>query len=548
MAKKKIEEEFDLEDEILDEEEFEDIDEIDDLEDDDEIFDEEEEETPKKSKKSSKKQKAPKKKMSGKKKAVIAVSVIAGVVLLAVLGVFVIWPALAPKAVISTNTAGVLAKSGYQKYIEDTSTIKLSANATEDHIVSVKEMLDATGLSLSNSSDTTKIAANIFNLAVTNYANIANTAWYCYTDSSVYATNVKAKLGISLSFPEFNVGVRAAYMLASQETKNSKNAGDPNSYSSTISGVTKLDIKGLPNNLTDTLKGMFGYNIQTCLYEGTYAYRRGNNGGAQFFGDDSEEGYKYPMGSYNASFPIALNDAKNEEGAYKQQAFVVKDYNKKEDAVTQKLDYIETPVADKVTRVNAWDPLQKTYSYAYRVNVYGTYYNYYCGNFGTGWAVYDFAEENLDPATTVTYDKASHVYEIKIVVKKDKANAACEFAKGSLTKDTKDYITMQNPDYALEENTIQIFDNGLIKSWKRQETVSSEAKAKLIILTGDCFDGGGTTNITQQAFSYLDVDSDPLANAALYWPQLGDSTVVGKYAFDLKSYPTIDNYNPSKNK
>ena len=107
---------------------------------------------------------------------------------------------------------------------------------------------------------------------------------------------------------------------------------------------------------------------------------------------------------------------------------------------------------------------------------------------------------------------------------------------------------MQNPDYALEENTIQIFDNGLIKSWKRQETVSSEAKAKLIILTGDCFDGGGTTNITQQAFSYLDVDSDPLANAALYWPQLGDSAVVGKYAFNLKSYPTIDNYNPSKNK
>lgn len=548
MAKKKIEEEFDLEDEILDEEEFEDIDDIEDLEDDDEVFDEEEEETPKKSKKSSKKQKAPKKKMSGKKKAVVAVSVIAGVILLAVLGVFVIWPALAPKAVISTNTAGVLAKSGYQKYIEDTSTIKLSANATEDHIVSVKEMLDATGLSLSNSSDTTKIAANIFNLAVTNYANIANTAWYCYTDSSVYATNVKATLGISLSFPEFNVGVRAAYMLASQETKNSKNAGDPNSYSSTISGVTKLDIKGLPSNLTGTLKGMFGYNIQTCLYEGTYAYRRGNNGGAQFFGDDSEEGYKYPMGSYNASFPTKLNDAKNEEGAYKQQAFVVKDYNKKEDAVTQKLDYIETPVADKVTRVNAWDPLQKTYSYAYRVNVYGTYYNYYCGNFGTGWAVYDFAEENLDPATTVTYDKASHVYEIKIVVKKDKANAACEFAKGSLTKDTKDYITMQNPDYALEENTIQIFDNGLIKSWKRQETVSSEAKAKLIILTGDCFDGGGTTNITQQAFSYLDVDSDPLANAALYWPQLGDSAVVGKYAFDLKSYPTIDNYNPSKNK
>ena len=550
MAKKKIDEDLELEDEILDEEEFdEDIDDVedfDDIDEIDEVDDEVDDEKPSK-KASKKKGKGPKKKLSKGKKAAIAVSVIAGVALIAVLVVFVIMPALLPPAVVSNNTTGILSKSGYQKYIEDTSKIRLSKDATEDHIVTVQEMLDATGLSMSNSADQVQIAANIFNLAVTNYANVADTAWYCYTDSSVYADNVKAKLGISLSFASFNVGVRSAYMLTSQETTNAKNEGDSNSYSSTISGVTVLDIDGLPDNLTNTVKGLFGYNIQSLLYEGTYAFRRGNNGGAQFFGDESEEGYKYAMGAYNASFPTKINTAKNEVGEYKQGSFVVKEYNKEEDSSAHKLDTVDTPIPPVVTRTKAWDPLQKTYSYGYKINVYGTDYVYYSGNYGVGWASYDFSVDNLASTTSVTYDKNTHVYTIKMVVKPEKANEACEFAKGSLMKDTKDYITMQNPEYSLEENTIEIFDNGLIKSWKRQEKVSSDKKAQLIILSGDCFNGGGTTNITQQAFSYLPEDTNPLANAALYWPELGQSSVVGNLAFNLSAYPTLAQYNPSKN-
>ena len=209
MAKKKIDEDLELEDEILDEEEFdEDIDDVedfDDIDEIDEVDDEVDDEKPSK-KASKKKGKGPKKKLSKGKKAAIAISVIAGVALIAVLVVFVIMPALMPPAVVSNNTTGILSKSGYQKYIEDTSKIRLSKDATEDHIVTVQEMLDATGLSMSNSADQVQIAANIFNLAVTNYANVADTAWYCYTDSSVYADNVKAKLGPApFSFASFNL-------------------------------------------------------------------------------------------------------------------------------------------------------------------------------------------------------------------------------------------------------------------------------------------------------------------------------------------------------
>lgn len=95
MAKKRIEEDLELEDEILDEEfeeEIDDIEDFDEVEEDDEL-----EEDVKPSKKASKKsKKSSKKKLSKGKKAAIAISVIAGVALIAVLAVFVIMPLLSP--------------------------------------------------------------------------------------------------------------------------------------------------------------------------------------------------------------------------------------------------------------------------------------------------------------------------------------------------------------------------------------------------------------------------------------------------------------------
>ena len=95
MAKKRIEKDLELEDEILDEE-FEE--EIDDIEDFDEVEEDYElEEDVKPSKKASKKsKKSSKKKLSKGKKAAIAISVIAGIALIAVLAVFVIMPLLSP--------------------------------------------------------------------------------------------------------------------------------------------------------------------------------------------------------------------------------------------------------------------------------------------------------------------------------------------------------------------------------------------------------------------------------------------------------------------
>lgn len=534
-------------------EEFEEIDEFDEFEDEDledEILDEEdfvEDEKPaKKSKKAAKKAaKAGKKKLSKGAKAGITVGSILGVVAIALVFVLVVLPMLVPAQIAAENTSLILAKGGYQKYV-DATKLELRSDASFDKIYSVDEMLSAEGLSLSNKADTKQIASNIFNLAVTNYANLKSTSWYCYTDSSVYATDVDASLGIKLHFEDFNVGVRAAYYISSVESSNPKNQGRANEFSSTISGVTKLDIAGLPANLTDTVKKLFGFNIQNCLYEGTFAYRRGPNGGAAFYGDDDDLGFKYPMGAWNEKLPTKTKTVLQNDGARGIGHFSMAEYNPETDDVSQKLDYIDTPANIIATRSTPWSPLNTYYNYAYKLDCFGEYDNYYTGNYGAGWAPYNFEIANLSDETTVTYDSKTHVYTIEMVVKADKADEACLFAKGSLTKDTKDYIKMANAKYKLEKNTIEVFDNGLIKSWARQETISTDQPAELVILSGTCHGGGGTTNVTQSAFSYEKQDCDPLAQAALYWPQLGDKAVVGNVAYDLKGYTTFDEYNPDR--
>ena len=129
-----------------------------------------------------------------------------------------------------------------------------------------------------------------------------------------------------------------------------------------------------------------------------------------------------------------------------------------------------------------------------------------------------------------------------MVVKENKTDKACMFAKESLTKDTKDYIQMQNPTYTLSKNMIQIYDNGLIKYWEREETVASSLPALLTVLTGECAGGGGTTNKTYMAFSYAAIDYSPLALAARYMPE-----VASKANISLTKWPSIDTYDPKNN-
>ena len=135
------------------------------------------------------------------------------------------------------------------------------------------------------------------------------------------------------------------------------------------------------------------------------------------------------------------------------------------------------------------------------------------------------------------------MYIIDLAVKSDKdtVDAACKFAKGSLTKDTKDYIQLQDAEYSLTKNIIKISESGLIMSWEREETVQSNKKAKLTILTGECAGGGGTTNHTYMSFSYSPIDYSPIALAARYLPEVGSKIKIDK------KWPTLENYDPKKN-
>lgn len=579
--KKDLEEEFDtieefedLEEEILEDEEvFEDLeeeiveDEVEDEVVEDEVVEDKKPTKKEKKAKKEKKGKKEKKPLTKGKKAGIAIGSIFGVAAIVLVFLFVIMPIIMP----ANNGEDVvvdliMAKGGYQKYV-DASKLELRSDATFYKIYSVEEMLSETSLSMENPADQKQIASNIFNLAVTNYSNLKATSWYCYTVSSVYGLDAKA-LGV-LSLDRFEVVVKAAYYISAVQTDCAANLENPdapvdkqrirdNEFSSTISGVPTLDLDGVPKSITDTIKSSFGFNIQNCLYEGTYAYRRGKNGGKYtngtnytvWYGDDSDLGYKYPMGAWHTQFPTKLKNKLQGDGARGVGHFSMADYNPATDNTSQKLDYIETP-ADEIRRVGSykpWDPLNTYYNYAYEQSCYGNREEYFTGNFGAGWAPYDFSIDNLSDETKVTYDPETHVYTIEMVVKEEKANDACRFAKGSLTKDTKDYIKMQNVKYSLTKNTIEIFDNGLIKSWDREESIDSTEKAELIVLSGECKKGGGTTNKTKSSFSYEMQDCDPLAQAALYWPELGDKSIVGDRAFDLKGYTTFDEYNPTRPK
>ncbi len=547
--KKRNDEELD---DLLDEEEFLDDEEIlDDEELDDEIIDEDDEEEfedePKKKKgkklakedKKGKKGKKAKKKLSKGAIAGIVVGSVAVVAALVVLAVFVIMPLFAKEAVVASDFQELLQVNGYQNYEATKANVKLKNGATD--LVTVDDMIAATGWNYQ--THVAEFAAGLYSLAITNYQKVAGTGWYCYTDSSVYASDVKA-LSVA-KFPTFKVGVRAAFGMGSLEptaaNEYQKEQEKDNFFSQTISGVTVLDIEGITPTLTDTLKTKFGYNCQEYLYNGTYAYKRGSNGGANFYGKSSAEGYKYMMGAYNEDLylsgtekPYKVNGLK--DSGYPEHTYFSAEFSA-EYGETKSLEKVECP-DDIPGGSEPWGKLATDYDYAYELTPYNETYKYYYGNYGAGWAVYDFSKDNIDASkTTITYDAKGHFYTINMVVKESKVDDACMFAKGSLTKDTKDYIQLQNAKYSLKKNMIQIYDNGLIKYWERVESVDSSLKAKLTVLPGECAGGGGTENSTYMSFSYSPIDYHPQALAARYMTEIASET-------GITGWPTLANYDP----
>ena len=551
--KKRNDEELD---DLLDDEEFLDDDEIlDDEELDDDIIDDEDEEIedePKKKKgkkldkedKKGKKGKKPKKKLSKGAIAGIVVGSVAVVAALVVLAVFVILPLFTKQAVVASDFQELLQVNGYQNYEATTKNVKLKTGASA--LVSVQDMIDATGWDYE--TDVAEFAAGLYSLAITNYEKVAGTGWYCYTDSSVYASDVTAALGpIKANFPTFKVGVRAAFGMGALE------ADDPNDYqvevekdnffSQTISGVTVLEIEGITPAITDALKTSFGYNCQEYLYNGTYAYKRGSNGGAEFYGKSDEYGYKYMMGAYNEDLYKTKGykaKAKDEVSGYPEHTYFSGEYCE-EFGEVKSLDKVDCPDDILYPDEEPWGRIETLYDYAFELKPYSKTLTYYYGNYGSGWAVYDFSKDNIDASkTTITYDSKGHYYTINMVVKESKMDDACMFAKGSLTKDTKDYIQLQEPKYSLKKNMIQIYDNGLIKYWERVESVDSSLPAKLTVLTGECAGGGGTENSTYMSFSYSPIDYHPQALAARYMTEIASET-------NITGWPTLANYDPKNN-
>ena len=423
----------------------------------------------------------------------------------------------APNAVSMDDA--IMNVNGYQQRVADTSALAINAGG---RIVSIGDMLTATGLDVNNKADQAQIAEYIYNMAVRNYASVYGSGYEVLTDATVKAKQVSA-LGIKLDY--FNVGLRSTFSYMS---------GPQGDFSQTISGVTILDLEGM-ETIGNTLKGLFGYNIQSFSNGDFSAFRKSGNGGATFLSEE-EGGYKYILGATKGSskFPTKLG----------------KDF---------KISAVEagTPSENVLfTATNWWDALPDIPNLDGEGNpikieteVYGKAYTYYTGSYGAGWAKYDFQKDNLDASKTkVEYDAANDIYTLTMVVKEDKIDAACKYAKGDLIKDTKDYLLLQEPKYTKLENTIQVYGNGLIKCLIRNEIMGSEQKAKLVVLTGEAAGGGTTGNASITVFSFDDRDYNAERLAALYWPELGNSknfvgAVAGKQ-LNLSAYPTLDNYTP----
>ena len=95
-----------------------------------------------------------------------------------------------------------------------------------------------------------------------------------------------------------------------------------------------------------------------------------------------------------------------------------------------------------------------------------------------------------------------------------------------------------------------MYGNGLIKSMQKKDVLNSNDNCPLVVLPGNCKNGGTTSNTATFAFSYSDNDTDAERLVALYWPELGNTTIFKNkrvdtnLKLDLSGYTTFDKYKP----
>ncbi len=462
-------------------------------------------------------QSATKKKLPGWAIALIVIGTIL-VVLGVAVGIFFLIPTDNRVTVPAGQVDAAFNVNGYQQKV-DVNDLKLN-DIEGAKIVSIKEMLEATGLDINNPADKAQIASNIYNMSVRNFAAINGTAYAVLTDASVYAEQVN---GLGMHMDYFDVGIRSTY---------SQMNGPNGFFSQTISGVTKLDLEGALKPIGDKLKGFFGYNIQNFSNSKIDAWRQASNGGATFLSEE-EGSYKYILGATKKKGTEFPSEAKNKKGSM----------------FTIRAKQPSTGEAGENTlfKGNQWDPLPDNKIGQTAETQYGEVYD--LGDYGAGWAKYNFGADFLDATkTTVEYDAKGDVYTLTLAVKEDKIDEACKYAKGDLIKDTMGYVQLQKAKYTKLENTIQVFGNGLIRSWSREEVMGSKLPAVLTVFPGSCKGGGETGNKALTVFSYDERDYNAERLCALYWTELGDSAVVDKLVkggtLDLSKYPTLDNYQP----
>lgn len=405
--------------------------------------------------------------------------------------------------------------NGYQQWTDHKDLALKDKNAK---LTTVDDMFKATGLKLSNAADKKQIAEYIYNLAVDNYGKIKNKAYMISTQAGVEASEIKSIVNLAT----FNVVLRSNY---------TQMTGSEGSFGQTISGVEKLELSGALGGLGNMIKGAFGYNIQTYSDSNISAMRRANDGGYDFISDKAKS-EKYILGS-TASFPSKVKGNWGEKNS-----FVVKAAEKS-----------TASESDSSSRPYPWSPLTES-SYAGPEYTWNGHENkFVMGSYGDDapWATYNFSNEYLDDSTTVEYDKATKTYTLTMVVKKDMTDEACKFAKGALVQDTQAYVRLDQPKYVELINKIQIYENGLIKCWDREEKLGSELQAELIVLGGTCDGGGYCSNTAKTVFSYAEVDTNAKALAARYWPELGNEKIVkdSKLRLDLSGYVTLDEYVPN---
>ncbi|MDE7191049.1 MAG: hypothetical protein K2O35_01035 [Clostridia bacterium] len=443
----------------------------------------------------------------------------------------------------SDTPLGVYFVGDFQRNVTAEQLAKITKPGAQ--IVSIADALDEA--KINKDTDPAKAAAAIYAVAVTNYNNVTQTGYYVLTNAKVSAKGISTLMG-----NDVNVGLRSTY---------SSFSGVNGNFSQTVSGVTQLEGVG---GLGDQLRGKFGYNVQSYSNADFAASRHGSNGGAQFpsFAEDANV-YKYILGAYNTSLTdatkgdVGITPTADSNGDDELPAYVPAEGAKYPDKST----LAGKPLPSFNANRKPWEPLNRIPN-RYKdskgrivedgTTVAGTRYSY--GNYGAGFAVYDFSRpEYLSDGTKVNYNSSLDLWTVEVAILDDYVNQACEFAAGDLIKDTQNYIALKNAKFTKISVKFEVYGNGLIKSMQKIDELGTDEKCDLTILPGTCNKGGVTSNTATMAFSYSDYDTDANRLAALYWPALGDAEIF-KYhkvstdlKLDLSKYDTFDTYEPKIN-